>query len=178
MIDALEGVTEQDTKIEGMAHEGGKAVIIVINKWDEYNKENGTLESYTKDVYGKLSYLSYAPIIFISAKTGQRVDKLFNLINRVNANNNLRISTSTLNEVLPEAVAINQPPTDKGRRLKVLYMTQVTTKPPTFAVFVNSKKLFHFSYERYLVNKLREEFDFTGSPVKMLVRERNDKDDN
>ena len=178
MIDALEGVTEQDTKIAGMAHEGGKAVIIVINKWDEYNKENGTLESYTKDVYGKLSYLSYAPIIFISAKTGQRVDKLFNLINRVNANNNLRISTSTLNEVLQEAVAINQPPTDKGRRLKVLYMTQVTTKPPTFAVFVNSKKLFHFSYERYLVNKLREEFDFTGSPVKMLVRERNDKDDN
>ena len=178
MIDALEGVTEQDTKIAGMAHEGGKAVIIVINKWDEYNKENGTLESYTKDVYSKLSYLSYAPIIFISAKTGQRVDKLFNLINRVNANNNLRISTSTLNEVLQEAVAINQPPTDKGRRLKVLYMTQVTTKPPTFAVFVNSKKLFHFSYERYLVNKLREEFDFTGSPVKMLVRERNDKDDN
>ncbi len=178
MIDALEGVTEQDTKIAGMAHEGGKAVIIVINKWDEYNKENGTLESYTKDVYSKLSYLSYAPIIFISAKTGQRIDKLFNLINRVNANNNLRISTSTLNEVLQEAVAINQPPTDKGRRLKVLYMTQVTTKPPTFAVFVNSKKLFHFSYERYLVNKLREEFDFTGSPVKMLVRERNDKDDN
>ena len=178
MIDALEGVTEQDTKIAGMAHEGGKAVIIVINKWDEYNKENGTLESYTKDVYSKLSYLSYAPIIFISAKTGQRVDKLFNLINRVNANNNLRISTSTLNEVLQEAVAINQPPTDKGRRLKVLYMTQVTTKPPTFAVFVNSKKLFHFSYERYLVNKLREEFDFTGSPVKMLVRERNYKDDN
>ena len=178
MIDALEGVTEQDTKIAGIAHEGGKAVIIVINKWDEYNKENGTLESYTKEVYGKLSYLSYAPIIFISAKTGQRVDKLFNLINRVNANNNLRISTSTLNEVLQEAVAINQPPTDKGRRLKVLYMTQVTTKPPTFAVFVNSKKLFHFSYERYLVNKLREEFDFTGSPVKMLVRERNDKDDN
>lgn len=178
MIDALEGVTEQDTKIAGMAHEGGKAVIIVINKWDEYNKENGTLESYTKDVYSKLSYLSYAPIIFISAKTGQRIDKLFNLINRVNANNNLRISTSTLNAVLQEAVAINQPPTDKGRRLKVLYMTQVTTKPPTFAVFVNSKKLFHFSYERYLVNKLREEFDFTGSPVKMLVRERNDKDDN
>ena len=178
MIDALEGVTEQDTKIAGLAHEGGKAVIIVINKWDEYNKENGTLENYTKDVYSKLAYLSYAPIIFISAKTGQRVDKLFNLINRVHNNNNIRISTSTLNEVLQEAVAINQPPTDKGRRLKILYMTQVTTNPPTFAVFVNSKKLFHFSYERYLINRLREEFDFTGSPIKMLVRERNDKDDN
>ena len=178
MIDALEGVTEQDTKIAGLAHEGGKAVIIVINKWDEYNKENGTLENYTKDVYSKLAYLSYAPIIFISAKTGQRVDKLFNLINRVHNNNNIRISTSTLNEVLQEAVAINQPPTDKGRRLKILYMTQVTTNPPTFAVFVNSKKLFHFSYERYLINRLREEFDFTGSPIKMLARERNDKDDN
>lgn len=177
MIDALEGVTEQDAKIAGMAHEGGKGVIIVINKWDEYDKENGTLENYTKEVYSKLSYLSYAPIIFISAKTGQRVDKLFELINRVKNNNNLRISTSTLNALLQEAVAINQPPTDKGRRLKILYMTQVSTKPPTFAVFVNSKKLFHFSYERYLVNKLREEFDFSGSPIRMLTRERMDKED-
>ena len=176
MIDALDGVTDQDAKIAGMAHDNGKAVIIVINKWDEYEKENGTLEKYTKEVYNKLSYLSYAPIIFISAKTGQRVDKLFDLINRVNENNSRRISTSTLNSILQEAVAINQPPTDKGRRLKILYMTQVATKPPTFAVFVNSKKLFHFSYERYLVNRLRSEFDFTGSPIKMLTRERADKD--
>ena len=176
MIDALDGVTDQDAKIAGMAHDNGKAVIIVINKWDEYEKENGNLEKYTKEVYNKLSYLSYAPIIFISAKTGQRVDKLFDLINRVNENNSRRISTSTLNSILQEAVAINQPPTDKGRRLKILYMTQVATKPPTFAVFVNSKKLFHFSYERYLVNRLRSEFDFTGSPIKMLTRERADKD--
>lgn len=176
MIDANEGVTEQDTKIAGLAHESGKGVIIAINKWDEYEKENGTLEQYTKDVYNKLAYLSYAPIIFISAKTGQRVEKIFNLINEVANNNAFRISTSNLNELLAEAVAMVQPPTDKGRRLKIFYMTQVGTKPPTFAVFVNSKKLFHFSYERYLVNKLREEYGFKGTPIKMLVREKIDKD--
>ena len=175
MIDANEGVTDQDTKIAGKAHEAGKAVIIAINKWDEYNKENGTLENYTKDVYNKLAYLSYAPIIFISAKTGQRVEKLFELINEVSNNNSMRISTSVLNELLAEAVAIVQPPTDKGKRLKVLYMTQVSTKPPTFAVFVNDKKLFHFSYERYIVNKLRQEFSFKGTPIRILVREREDK---
>ena len=175
MIDANEGVTDQDTKIAGKAHEAGKAVIIAINKWDEYNKENGTLEKYTKDVYNKLAYLSYAPIIFISAKTGQRVEKLFELINEVSNNNSMRISTSVLNELLAEAVAIVQPPTDKGKRLKVLYMTQVSTKPPTFAVFVNDKKLFHFSYERYIVNKLRQEFSFKGTPIRILVREREDK---
>ena len=174
MIDANEGVTEQDTKIAGLAHEAGKAVIIAINKWDEYNKENGTLENYTKDVYNKLAYLSYAPILFISAKTGQRVEKLFNLINEVSNNNSMRISTSVLNELLAEAVAIVQPPTDKGRRLKVLYMTQVSTKPPTFAIFVNDKKLFHFSYERYIVNKLRQEFSFKGTPIRVVVRERKD----
>lgn len=176
MIDANEGVTEQDTKIAGLAHESGKGVIIAINKWDEYEKENGTLEQYTKDVYNKLAYLSYAPIIFISAKTGQRVEKIFNLINEVANNNTFRISTSNLNELLAEAVAMVQPPTDKGRRLKIFYMTQVGTKPPTFAVFVNSKKLFHFSYERYLVNKLREEYGFKGTPIRMLVREKIDKD--
>ena len=176
MIDANEGVTEQDTKIGGLAHESGKGVIIAINKWDEYEKENGTLEQYTKDVYNKLAYLSYAPIIFISAKTGQRVEKIFNLINEVANNNAFRISTSNLNELLAEAVAMVQPPTDKGRRLKIFYMTQVGTKPPTFAVFVNSKKLFHFSYERYLVNKLREEYGFKGTPIRMLVREKIDKD--
>lgn len=176
MIDANEGVTEQDTKIAGLAHESGKGVIIAINKWDEYEKENGTLEQYTKDVYNKLAYLSYAPIIFISAKTGQRVEKIFNLINEVANNNAFRISTSNLNELLAEAVAMVQPPTDKGRRLKIFYMTQVGTKPPTFAVFVNSKKLFHFSYERYLANKLREEYGFKGTPIRMLVREKIDKD--
>ena len=175
MIDANEGVTEQDTKIAGKAHEAGKAVIIVINKWDEYNKENGTLENYTKDVYNKLAYLSYAPILFISAKTGQRVEKLFDLINEVSNNNAMRIATSVLNELLAEAVAIVQPPTDKGKRLKVLYMTQVSTKPPTFAIFVNDKKLFHFSYERYIVNKLRQEFNFKGTPIRIVVREREDK---
>ena len=175
MIDANEGVTEQDTKIAGLAHEAGKAVIIAINKWDEYNKENGTLENYTKDVYNKLSYLSYAPILFISAKTGQRVEKLFELINEVSNNNAMRIATSVLNELLAEAVAIVQPPTDKGKRLKVLYMTQVSTKPPTFAIFVNDKKLFHFSYERYIVNKLRQEFNFKGTPIRILVREREDR---
>ena len=174
MIDANEGVTEQDTKIAGKAHEAGKAVIIAINKWDEYDKENGTLENYTKDVYNKLSYLAYAPILFISAKTGQRVEKLFELINEVSNNNAMRIATSVLNELLAEAVAIVQPPTDKGKRLKVLYMTQVSTKPPTFAIFVNDKKLFHFSYERYIVNKLRQEFNFKGTPIRILVRERNE----
>ena len=172
MIDANEGVTEQDTKIAGLVHEAGKAVIIAINKWDEYDKENGTLENYTKDVYNKLSYLAYAPILFISAKTGQRVEKLFELINEVSNNNAMRIATSVLNELLAEAVAIVQPPTDKGKRLKVLYMTQVSTKPPTFAIFVNDKKLFHFSYERYIVNKLRQEFNFNGTPIRIIVRER------
>ena len=175
MIDANEGVTEQDTKIAGKAHESGKAVIIVINKWDEYDKENGTLENYTKTVYQKLSYLTYAPILFISAKTGQRVEKLFPLINEVSNNNSMRIATSVLNELLAEAVAIVQPPTDKGKRLKVFYITQVSTNPPTFAIFVNDKKLFHFSYERYIVNKLRQEFGFKGTPIRILVRERKDK---
>lgn len=177
MLDANDGVTEQDTKIAGEAKEAGKGVIICVNKWDEYDKQNGTLENYTKDVYNKLAYLSYAPILFISAKTGQRVDKIFNLINTVYNSNNLRINTSTLNELLQEAIAMVQPPTDKGKRLKVLYMTQVATKPPTFAIFVNSKKLFHFSYERYIVNKLRSEFDFTGTPIRILIREREDKND-
>ena len=175
MIDANEGVTEQDSKIAGKAHEAGKGIIIVINKWDEYNKENGTLENYTKIVYQKLSYLSYAPILFISAKTGQRVEKLFSLINEVANNNSMRISTPVLNELLAEAVAIVQPPTDKGKRLKVLYLTQVSIKPPTFAIFVNDKKLFHFSYERYIVNKLRQEFDFKGKRIRILVRERKEK---
>ncbi len=175
MIDALEGVTEQDTKIAGEAHEAGKGVIIAVNKWDEYEKANGTLEKYTKEVYEKLPYLTYAPILFISAKTGQRVDKLFNLINSVASQNSLRVSTSVLNQVLNEAIAVVQPPTDKGRRLKIYYMTQATTKPPTFVVFVNDKKLFHFSYERYLVNQIRKEFGLTGTPIRMITREKIEK---
>ena len=175
MIDANEGVTAQDATIAGEAHEAGKGIIIVVNKWDEYEKENGTLEKYKKDVYNKLSYLSYAPIIFISAKTGQRVDKLFNLINNVANQNALRVSTSVLNQVLNEAIAIVQPPTDKGKRLRIYYMTQASTKPPTFVVFVNDKKLFHFSYERYLVNQLRKEFGLIGTPIRMIVREKVEK---
>lgn len=177
MIDCMEGVTEQDAKIAGLAHESGKAVIIVINKWDQYDKENGTLEKYTKDVYNKLSYLSYAPILFISAKTGKRVENLFELINEVSENNQLRVKTSVLNELLAEAIAMVQPPTDKGKRLKIYYMTQVATKPPTFAIFVNSKKLFHFSYERYIVNKIRDTFGFKGTPIRMLTREKSDKNE-
>ena len=176
MIDANEGVTEQDTKIAGEAHEAGKGIIIVVNKWDEYEKENGTLEQYKKDVYNKLSYLSYAPILFISAKTGQRVNKLFEMINSVASQNALRVSTSVLNQVLNEAIAIVQPPTDKGKRLRIFYMTQASTKPPTFVVFVNDKNLFHFSYERYLVNQIRKEFGLVGTPVRIIVRERVEKE--
>ena len=175
MIDANEGVTEQDTKIAGEAHEAGKGVIIVVNKWDEIEKETGTLEKYKKEVYAKLAYLSYAPIIFISAKTGQRVDKLFDMINDVAKQNAMRISTSVLNQVINEAIAIVQPPTDKGKRLKILYGTQVSTKPPTFVIFVNNKDLFHFSYERYLVNQIRKEFGLQGTPIRIIVREKVEK---
>ena len=176
MIDANEGVTEQDRKIAGEAHEAGKATIIVINKWDTYEKDEHTIEQYKKQVYNDLAYLSYAPIIFISAKTGQRVNKLFEMINMVANQNAMRVSTAVLNQVLNEAIAIVQPPTDKGKRLRIYYMTQASTKPPTFIVFVNDKKLFHFSYERYLVNQIRKEFTLTGTPVRMIVRERKDKE--
>ena len=177
MIDATQGVTDQDTKIAGEAHEAGKGVIIVVNKWDAVEKETGTLEQYKKEVYDKLKYLSYAPIIFISAKTGQRVHKLFEMINNVNAQNSLRVSTSILNQVINEAIAIVQPPTDKGKRLKIYYSSQVSTKPPTFVIFVNNKDLFHFSYERYLVNQIRKEFGLEGTPVRIIVREKLDKYD-
>ena len=176
LIDANEGVTEQDTKIAGEAHEAGKGIIIVVNKWDEIEKETGTLEKYKKEIYNKLAYLSYAPIIFISAKTGQRVEKLFDMINEVAKQNALRVSTSVLNQVINEAIAIVQPPTDKGKRLKILYGTQASTKPPTFVIFVNNKDLFHFSYERYLVNQIRKEFGLRGTPIRILVREKKDKD--
>ena len=177
MIDANEGVTDQDAKIAGEAHEAGKGIIIVVNKWDEYEKETGTLEKYKKDIDAKLSYLSYAPVIFISAKTGQRVDKLFNMINNVAEQNAMRVSTATLNQVINEAIAIVQPPTDKGKRLKILYGTQVSTKPPTFVIFVNNKELFHFSYERYLVNQIRKEFGLEGTPVRIIAREKGEKEE-
>ena len=175
MIDATEGVTEQDEKIAGIAHEAGKGVIIIVNKWDLIEKETNTLEKYKRQVYDKLSYLKYAPIIFISALTGQRVEKIFEMINEVNENNNLRIPTAMLNTLLSEAVAITQPPSDKGKRLKIFYMTQVKAKPPTFVVFVNNKELMHFSYLRYLENHLRKQFNFKGTPIKMITRERKDE---
>ncbi len=175
MIDAKEGVTEQDTKIAGEAHDAGKGIIIVVNKWDEIEKDNDTFNKFKKEIYTKLAYLTYAPIIFISAKTGQRVDKLFDMINNVAKMNALRVPTGVLNQVIDEAIAITQPPTDKGRRLKILYVTQASTKPPTFIVFVNNKDLFHFSYERYLVNHIRKEFGLEGSPIRMIAREKVEK---
>ena len=176
MIDATEGVTDQDAKIAGEAHEAGKGIILVVNKWDEIDKDNNTTERFKKDIYNKLSYLTYAPIIFISAKTGQRINKLYELINSVASQNALRISTSMINQVLNEAIAIVQPPTDKGKRLKIYYMTQASTKPPTFVVFVNDKELFHFSYERYLINQIRKEFGMVGTPIRIIVREKLEKD--
>ncbi len=176
LIDANEGVTDQDAKIAGEAHEAGKGVIIVVNKWDEYEKDTGTLEKYKKAIYEKLSYLSYAPVMFISAKTGQRVDKLFGMINDVAEQNAKRVTTSQLNQVINEAIAIVQPPSDKGKKLKIFYGTQASTKPPTFVIFVNSKDLFHFSYERYLVNQIRKEFGLEGTPIRIIVREKLDKD--
>ena len=176
MIDATQGVTDQDAKIAGEAHETGKGVIIVVNKWDAVEKETGTLENYKKDIYDKLKYLSYAPIIFISAKTGQRVNKLFDLINHVREQNSMRVSTSILNQVINEAIALVQPPTDKGKRLKIYYGTQASTRPPTFVIFVNNKELFHFSYERYIVNQIRKEFSLEGTPVRIIVREKSDKE--
>ncbi len=175
LIDATEGVTEQDEKIAGLAHEAGKGVIIVINKWDLIEKENHTLENYKKRVYEKLAYLSYAPILFISAETGQRVNKLYEAINEVDKNNSLRVPTGLLNDMLSEAIAITQPPSDKGKRLKVYYMTQVSIRPPTFVIFVNSKELMHFSYVRYIENHLRKQFNFKGTPIHMIIRERKDK---
>ena len=176
LIDANEGVTDQDAKIAGEAHEAGKGIIIVINKWDEYEKTTGTMEKYKKEIYNKLSYLSYAPIIFISAKTGQRVEKLFEMINNVNEQNSKRVTTSQLNDVINEAISIVQPPSDKGKRLKILYGTQASIKPPTFVIFVNRKELFHFSYERYLVNQIRKEFGLEGTPIRIIVREKGDKE--
>ena len=173
VIDATEGVTDQDAKIAGEAHESGKGVIILINKWDLVEKETGTLENFKKDVYTKLAYLSYAPIIFVSALTGQRVDKLFPMINDVNKQNSFRATTGMLNNVIEEAITLVQPPSDKGRRLKIYYATQVSTRPPTYVVFCNNAQLFHFSYQRYIENQIRKNFGgLIGTPVRIIVREK------
>lgn len=177
MIDAQEGFTEQDSKVAGIAHDLGKACIIAVNKWDAVEKDGKTMDSYRKKLMKDFSFMSYAPIIFISAKTGQRLDRLFELIKYVDEQNAMRISTGKLNDVLAEATARVQPPTDKGRRLKIYYMTQASTRPPTFVCFVNRKDLFHYSYQRYLDNQIREVFGLEGTPTKMIVRERESKND-
>lgn len=176
VIDAEEGVTEQDAKIAGIAHERGKGMIIAVNKWDAIEKNDKTIYEYTNRIREVLSFMSYAEIIFISALTGQRLGKMFETIDAVIENHSLRIATGVLNEILTEAVALQQPPSDKGKRLKLYYITQVSVKPPTFVIFVNDKELMHFSYQRYLENKIREAFGFRGTSLKFYVRERKEKD--
>ena len=174
MIDATEGFTEQDSKVAGYAHEQGKACIIAVNKWDAVEKDDKTMDAMRKKLMNDFSFMSYAPIIFISAKTGQRVDRLFQLIKYVDEQNALRVTTGMLNELLARATARVQPPSDKGRRLKIYYMTQISTRPPTFVCFVNRKDLFHFSYQRYIENQIRATFGLEGTPVRLIVRERGD----
>ncbi len=176
MIDANEGVTEQDTKVAGLAHEAGKACIIVVNKWDSIEKDDKTMDRMRQDVRRDLSYMTYAPIVFISALTGQRVDRIFDLINYANDQASLRITTGMLNSVLADATARVQPPTDKGRRLKIYYMTQIGIKPPHFVCFCNDAKLFHFSYQRYLENQIRSTFGLEGTPVRLTIRQKSDKE--
>lgn len=175
VIDAVEGVTEQDAKIAGIAHDRGRGMIIAVNKWDAIEKDNHTVKEYTNKIRNILSFMPYAEIVFISAKTGQRFPKLFDVLDAVIQNQTMRVQTGVLNEILMEAVAMQQPPSDKGRRLKIFYMTQVSIKPPTFVVFVNDKRLMHFSYTRYLENKIRDAFGFGGTPLKFLIRERKEK---
>ena len=174
MIDAVEGFTEQDSKIAGIALEAGKACIIAVNKWDAVEKDSDTMKNYKKKLSTDFSFMSYAPVLFISAKTGQRLDKLFDLIACVHSQNSMRISTGKLNEVLAEATSRVQPPTDKGKRLRIYYMTQASTRPPTFVFFVNNSELFHFSYQRYLENQIREVFGLDGTPVRFIIRERGE----
>ena len=175
MIDATVGFTEQDSKVAGYAHEQGKACVIAVNKWDAVEKETGTMNQYRKKLENDFSFMSYAPIVFISAKTGQRIDKLYETIALVNEQNSMRISTGMLNDMLADATARVQPPSDKGKRLKIYYMTQPSTRPPTFVTFVNKADLFHFSYQRYLENQIRETFALTGTPIRFIVRERDNK---
>lgn len=175
LIDATEGFTEQDSKVAGYAHEQGKACIIAVNKWDAVEKDDKTMEAQRKKLEQDFSFMSYAPIVFLSAKTGQRVNRLFELIQFVDAQNAMRVTTGMLNDLLARATARVQPPSDKGRRLKIYYMTQISTRPPTFVCFCNSKKLFHFSYARYLENQIRETFGLEGTPIRILIRERGEK---
>ncbi|MBD5465281.1 MAG: ribosome biogenesis GTPase Der [Lachnospiraceae bacterium] len=175
VIDADEGVTEQDAKIAGIAHERGKGVIIAVNKWDLIEKDDKTIYRFTEKVRNVLSYMPYAELIFISAKTGQRLPKLYDLIDTVIENHALRIGTGVLNEIMTEAVALQQPPSDKGKRLRLYYITQVSVKPPTFVIFVNDKELMHFSYTRYIENRIRDAFGFRGTPLKFIIRERKEK---
>lgn len=174
MIDAAEGITEQDERIAGIAHEAGKASIIVVNKWDSIEKDNGTVKAFTDKIRTSLAYMPYAPIAFVSAKTGQRVDGLYDLIKTVFEQTNLRISTGALNDILGEAMMRVQPPTDRGRRLKIYYMTQIQVAPPTFVLFCNDAELFHFSYQRYIENCLREAYGFKGTPIKLIIRQKGD----
>lgn len=176
MIDAVEGVTEQDAKIAGIAHERGKGMIIAVNKWDLIEKDTYTANKFTDKIKMILSFVPYAEIVYISALTGQRINRLFMLLETVIQNHQLRIATGVLNEIMAEAVAMQQPPSDKGKRLRLYYITQVSVKPPTFVIFVNDKKLMHFSYERYIENKIREAFGFRGTPIKIFIRERKEKD--
>ena len=176
VIDSTEGVTEQDAKIAGIAHERGKGIIVVVNKWDAIEKNDKTIYEHTNRIKDILSFMPYAEILFISAKTGQRVGKIFDTIDMVIENQNLRIQTGVLNEILSEAVAMQQPPSDKGKRLKIFYMTQVSVKPPTFVIFVNNKELMHFSYTRYLENKIRDTFGFRGTALRFIIRERGEKE--
>ena len=176
MIDAREGVTEQDTKIAGLAHEAGKASVVVVNKWDLVDKDGKTMDKMRKDVMRDLSFMSYAPILFISALTGQRTERIFELVNYVNDQSAMRITTGMLNDVLADAQARQQPPTDKGRRLKIYYMTQTGVRPPNFVVFCNSRELFHFSYQRYIENQIRAAFGLEGTPIRIVIRQKGDKE--
>ena len=176
VIDASEGVTEQDAKIAGIAHDRGKAVIIAVNKWDAIEKDDKTIYRFTEDVRNTLSFMQYAEILFISAVTGQRLPKLFETIDMVSENHAMRVSTGVLNEIMAEAVAMQQPPSDKGKRLRLYYITQASVKPPTFVIFVNDKELMHFSYTRYIENQIRETFGFKGTPLRFIIRERKDKE--
>ena len=178
VIDAEVGFTEQDSKVAGIAHEAGKGCVIAVNKWDAIEKDDKTMQEYKKKLENDFSFMSYAPIVFISAQTGQRLDRLFELIKLAANNNAMRITTGTLNDILAQATARVQPPTDKGRRLKIYYMTQASTKPPTFVCFCNSKELFHFSYQRYLENRIREIFGLEGTPIHFIIRERGENSDN
>lgn len=176
VIDATEGITEQDAKIAGIAHDRGRGMLIAVNKWDLIEKDNNTVKEYTKKIRNILSFMPYAEIIFISAETGQRIPRLFDELEIIIQNHSLRVATGVLNEILAEAVAMQQPPSDKGRRLKIFYITQVSVKPPAFVIFVNDKKLMHFSYTRYIENKIREAFGFAGTPLKFIIREKKEKD--